>query len=308
MRARSAINSLSYSATAPVPTSSLVNPIEREPGGRGERPILMNHPFRTFAVFVVFALAAVACGSDEAVQTRSSGERDAAGESLDGDWVLVSGTVDGSALALDEDYRITMSIDGSEIGGTAACNSYGGSVSIDDGTFSIGEVSQTERGCEPAIMELESAFLQGLFKANSAVRSADTASITGEGVDYTFEVVAPVPVADLVGTTWVLDTLISGITASSTVSSAEPATLVLVAEGTFTGGTGCRTISGDYVISGDVVQFTSFGADGECGVDVADQDGQVVSVLGDGFTVEIDGDRLTATAAGGEGLSYKAKS
>jgi hypothetical protein len=51
-----------------------------------------------------------------------------------------------------------------------------------------------------------------------------------------------------------------------------------------------------------------FGAHGECGADVEDQDGRVVSVLGDGFTVEIDGDRLTVTAAGGEGLSYKANS
>ena len=256
------------------------------------------------AMFVVFALACLACGRDETVQTRSGDDRDETGESLDGDWVLVSGTVDGSALALNEDYRITVSIDGSEIGGTAACNSYGGSVSVDDTTFSIGEVNQTEMSCDPAIMELESAFLEGLFRANSATRSADTASITGEGVDYTFGLLAPVPVADLVGTTWLLDTLISGPTANSTVSSAEPATLLLVADGTFTGSTGCRTFSGEYVVSGDTVRFTSFGADGECGADVADQDGQVLSVLGDGFTVEIDGDRLTVTAAGGEGLSY----
>ena len=158
-------------------------------------------------MFVVFALACLACGRDKTVQTRSGDDRDATGESLDGDWVLVSGTVDGSALALNEDYRITVSIDGSEIGGTAACNSYGGSVSIDDTIFSIGEVNQTEMSCDPAIMKLESAFLEGLFRANSATRSADTASITGEGVDYTFGLLAPLPVADLVGTTWLLDTL-----------------------------------------------------------------------------------------------------
>ncbi len=58
-------------------------------------------------------------------------------------------------------------------------------------------------------------------------------------------------------------------------------------------------------MSGDTVQFTSFGADGECQSEVEWQDGQVVAVLEGGFTVEIDGDRLTVTTPGGEGLSYK---
>jgi heat shock protein HslJ len=60
------------------------------------------------------------------------------------------------------------------------------------------------------------------------------------------------------------------------------------------------------VVTGDVVQFTSFAAAGECHPDLAWQDGQVVTVLGDGFTVAIEGDRLTVTSTGGEGLTYRA--
>ena len=159
-------------------------------------------------------------------------------------------------------------------------------------------------GCEADVMELEQQFLGGLAAVTDAARIDDTASLNGEGVAYTFEALQPVPTAALVGETWVLDTLISGPAASSTVSNAAPATLLLSADGTFTGSTGCRTISGVYVVTGDTVQFTSWSASGDCEPEVEAQDSQVISVLEAGFVAEIDGARLTVTVDGGEGLSY----
>ena len=83
-------------------------------------------------------------------------------------------------------------------------------------------------------------------------------------------------------------------------------TLRLSADGTFTGSTGCREISGEYLLTGDTVQFTSFGAQGDRGADVKWQDGQVITVLEGGFTATIDGGRLTVTGSGGEALCYRA--
>jgi heat shock protein HslJ len=262
-------------------------------------------------MLLVIVLTFAACGTEEPFLSNDPGGDTVAGEEtddslpLDGAWVLIAATVDGANLSLNDQHRVTMTIDGSEINGRAACNSNGGAISIDNGAFSLGEIAQTEMDCEPAVMEIESTFIQGLISVTVATRSGDSASLTGEGVEYTFELLPPVPTAELIGSTWVLDTIIQGDAASSTIATADPATLLLNADGTFAGGTGCREISGEYVVSGDTVQFTSFGADGECRSEVEWQDGQVVTVLGDGFTVEIDGDRLTVTAPGGEGLSYK---
>lgn len=250
-------------------------------------------------MFLALLLVFAACGDTSG----GSNEGDAPG--VNGDWVLVSATVDGETLALNDRYRVTMTIDGSEINGRAACNGYGGSVSIEDGTFFLGEVFLTAMGCEPEVMEIESIFIQGLSNVTNATRSGDTALLTGDGVDYMFEIVPLVPTADLIGPTWVLDAIIRGDTASSTISTADPATLSFDPDGTFTGGTGCREISGRYVVTGDTVQFTSFGAVGECGREVESQDGQVISVLESGFTVEINGNRLTVVAPGGEALSYR---
>ena len=55
------------------------------------------------------------------------------------------------------------------------------------------------------------------------------------------------------------------------------------------------------------MQFTSWGAEGECPTEVVSQDSQVITVLEGPFTVTIDGGRLTMTAPGGEGLSYTAQ-
>ncbi len=268
----------------------------------------MKYRRHHIALLLVVLLALAACGSDDlslpSDPVGGSGAGPSDTVSLDGAWVLISATVDGRALALDDLYRVTMTIDGSEIGGRAACNGYGGSVTIDNGAFSVGALSQTQMACEPAVMEIESEFMRGLAGVTDAVRTGGTALLTGEGVEYTFDLLPPVPTADLIGVVWVLDTIIQGETASSTIAGADPATLLLNADGTFVGGTGCREISGEYVVSGDTVQFTSFGADGECSSDVERQDGQVIAALEGGFTVAIDGNRLVVTSSGGEGLSY----
>jgi len=263
--------------------------------------MFMIHRRHLLALFALL-LVLVACG-DKSVGSSSGRDGDARG--LDGAWVLVVATVDGRTMLLNDLYRVTMTIDGSEISGRAACNGYGGAVSIEDGAFFLNEVFLTAMGCEPEVMEIESMFMLGLSNVTSATRSGDIALLTGDGVDYTFEIVPPVPTADLIGPTWVLDTIIKGETASSTTSSADPATLSFDPDGTFTGSTGCREISGQYVVAGDTVQFTSFGAAGECASDVASQDGQIIAVLESGFTVEVDGNRLTVLAPGGEALVYR---
>jgi heat shock protein HslJ len=117
-----------------------------------------------------------------------------------------------------------------------------------------------------------------------------------------FELQAPVPAEDLVGTRWQLDTLIRGDTASTV--RGDPATLLLHADGTLEGSTGCRKLTGRYVLHGDQINATDFAADGECPGELFDQDNHIVAVLGDGFRALVDGQRLTLTSDGGIGLGY----
>jgi heat shock protein HslJ len=240
------------------------------------------------------------------------GEPDPAGgtEPLDGAWQLRSARVDGEAIALLDDHRVTATITGDEIGGRAACNSYGAAMREAEGAVTFGIVFQTDMGCEAPVMEIEAAYMSALARVTSAERSGPVLLLAGPGVELEFELLGPAPTADLVGVTWMLSGIVQGDTVTSPAEGAdgpgEPAMLLLRADGTLTGHTGCRELSGEYIVSGDEILFTSFSAEGDCIPELQRQDDQIVTVLGDGFTAEIAGDRLTVTSTGGEGLVFRA--
>ena len=270
-----------------------------------ERRTTMNHTLRLIPMLVIVAIFIGACGTEVPASSDGTGNAEPPSlDAIDGDWLLVDATIDGNDLELNDLYDVTMNVAGSDIGGRAACNSYFGTAEINGNAFSVAGVGQTEMGCEAPIMELESAYVQALVRVSSASRSGDSLQLSGESITMSYKIIPPVPTAELVATNWLLDTLIQGEAASSTSSNAEDAILLLNADGTFVGGTGCRTISGDYVVSGGTLQFTSWGADGECSSELEQQDNDVISVLEDRLSVEINGDRLTLMASGGEGLSY----
>jgi len=225
--------------------------------------------------------------------------------SLNGSWQLVSGEVDGTPVPVIETHPITLTIGEDAVGGTAACNSYfyAGSLPVSEGQgFGV-----TEMACAPPeTMEAEALYLQGLSEIDSIEHGSPNLTLTGPSVTLEFEPLDPVPTADLLGTVWVLDGLVQGESVSSV--SGERATLELFTDGSFIGSTGCRSIVGSYIVYGAEVQFTNFGANGECSAELAEQDGRVISALEGGFRVEIEGDRMTTWVAGDEGLIYRADS
>jgi heat shock protein HslJ len=237
-------------------------------------------------------------------------------DSIDGEWVLRRGSLDGEEIELVEGWDVTLNIAGDQIGGTAACNQYGGTVSVGDeselgGSFEVGELSRTEMACEPAVMELEQRFLAALGEIDS-YELDDTLSLgrTGVGTSLMFERVEPVDDTELVGTTWVLDTLITGDTASNSAVM-EGAFLEFSDDGTLVGSTGCRRLEGEWSLQGATIQIPILSAiddptAGVCSPESEALDGDIIAVVESGTTVEVEGDRLTMTAPGGDGLSFTA--
>lgn len=239
-----------------------------------------------------------------------------AGDDIDGTWVLSSGLLGGEAIDLVEGREVTLTIDGASVSGRAACNGYGASLGVPHrtggGPFGVSDLSWTEMGCEPAVMELERRFLDALQVVDSfeLAGGALVLAVADGTTSLVFEPVAPVPAAEIVGTTWVLDTVIEGEAASHSDSMAM-ATLRLDPDGTLAGSTSCRRLDGEWIVSGAEVVFTSFAAiddpaAGVCSPESSRLDATIVTVLGDGFAADVDGDRLTLAAADGLGLSYLA--
>lgn len=278
-------------------------------------------------MIVAAGLFAAACG-DDAAPEQSADDGAAppdltvpvpdAGDpaTIDGAWVLTSGHLDGEPLDLVDGRDVTLTIDGDQVSGTAACNSYGGMLDTDDrlgggGPFVVTDLSWTEMGCEPDVMQLEQRFLAALRAIDSYELAGSLhLGVTGVGTSLSFDPVAPVSTADIVGTTWVLDTVIEGDAASNSaiMSAAE---LTLADDGTLNGSTGCRSLEGEWDTVGGEIVFTTFAAvenplAGVCAPESEALDGFIVGVLEGGFAAAVDGSRLTLTASDGDGLSYTA--
>jgi heat shock protein HslJ len=222
-------------------------------------------------------------------------------------WELETGTVDGAAVTLVDSHPITLTITGDEARGTAACNGYGASVTLSGSGIEFSELSSTEMACAPAeVMDSESQYIEALPRVTAYSSSAEILTLTGDGVELNFIALPPVPIADLTGTVWVLESLIQGETISSVDD--DRATLELFTDGSMLGSTGCRNLHGRYAVVGAEVTMPEIAAEGECPADLQSQDGHVVNVLGDGFQAVVEGLQLTLTASGGNGLVYSAES
>jgi heat shock protein HslJ len=244
----------------------------------------------------------LACAACSVVGVASHGAADPAG--LIGSWVLTQGTGPDGEVPIVEGYRITLEIEGAEVGGTSACNHYFGRIAVTGNALRIDQLGGTEMACQPDVMASESSYWVALGAVTRWARDGDRLVLSGPNASLTYELLQPVPDAAMVDTVWVLDTLISGDAASSVETRA---TLELRSDRTFAGSTGCREFTGRYVISGDQVVVTDLAMAGECSAELASQDSHVVTVLEGGFTVQVAGNRLTLGSSGNEGLSYTAE-
>lgn len=254
-------------------------------------------------LLATLALGLAACGSSGgSAAPLASTDADPSGA-----WQLESATVDGAALELFDDHPITAVVEASAIGGRSACNEYSGRIRIAGDGIRIDELGGTAMACIPdGVMALEQAYLAALGRVRAIELIDGQLALRGEGLDLRFDRLPAPPVADLVDTSWVLETVFVGDVASSPVG--EPASLELRADGTFAGSTGCRTFTGRWIEFGSQIQAPELRMDdSECPAELAQQDSHVVSVIGDGFEPSIEGDLLTLIDPGGVGLVYRGR-
>lgn len=252
---------------------------------------------RLTALTLLVAIIA-GCGADDPL---------AAPTDVTGAWVLTSGRHAGSAIEPIDTHPVTIEFDEDGLGGTAACNGYGGTYTLDGSALALSALSITEMACSPEeAMALEADYMAALVTVTEARNEGARLILSGPETTLEFEALPPVPTSDLQGTVWVLDGLITGDAVSSVGGGR--ATLELFTDGSLLGSTGCRSLTGTYVESAGSIETASLSAEGECSDDLASQDGHVISVLEGGFTVEIEENRLTISTSGGDGLTYLAGS
>jgi heat shock protein HslJ len=243
----------------------------------------------------------VACATATPSPTASAEPFDATGN-----WVLESGLISEGAIPILADFPITLSIDGAQVSGTAACNGYGGHLELVNGFLQIGELSAETALCggdpDGEVMRSESAFIQALGRISAGHGEADRLTLSGPTTRLEFRRLPPLPTSQIVGTDWLLESMVDGGVAS--VAIGEPAMLRLEADGTFHGSTGCRTFTGTWIEAAGQLVATQAGMEGECPSDLVGQDGAIIQAF-DGSIPTIAAERLTLTMKGGIGLVYR---
>jgi len=258
------------------------------------------------ALFLTVALLAAACGDDETTGTAPG--QPGSGDPLgDTEWVLTDAEVDGAPLTLLDTHPITLARTDDGIGGIAACNNYGGAITIEGSTVTFDDLFQTMMACEPPeAMELESAYTAALARVDTATADGAGLTLSGDGVTLTFAARAPEPDAPLVGTTWMLDTIVENEAASTAVAGAD-GSMTIDTDGQVTGTTGCNSFTGGIVVGDDAFEPAPLASTRmACEPDVMAQEATVLRVLSEGPSWSIEGSLLTLTLDDGTGLVYRA--
>jgi heat shock protein HslJ len=189
----------------------------------------------------------------------------------------------------------------------AGCNIMQGRVDTADGTLTVdGGLSMTEMGCD-APRHDQDEFVAGVLSASPKWELTDGRLTIRTGTTVFDMAAEDQSTRDLTGTTWVLDTLVEGQTASSMPAGAPEVTLVfdgkkVVAE------THCNGYMAEYVVAGDTITFTP-GASTlmACAPEIMQGEKAVADALRDEVTFKITADRLTFTHPSGKGIGLHAK-
>jgi heat shock protein HslJ len=250
-------------------------------------------------VLVALLLVLTACGQ------RSGGAP--ASDPLRGRTFLATAVTDDGSPR-DMKLSIEFTDDGRLIA-RASCNMMQGDVDTSGGKLVFsGGLATTDMGCDQE-RHAEDAFVaKVLGGAPSWQLAGDALTITSGKTRFELAPQETVdPDRDLVGTTWELDTLIDGQTASSVAAGTQPVTLVFDGK-TVVADTHCNGVRGDYTIDGDTINvelgpMTRMA----CAPEIMQGENAVVAVLSGKVSYEVTADRLTLTHPSGKGIQLHAK-
>jgi heat shock protein HslJ len=225
------------------------------------------------------------------------------GGSIEGvDWILDEASLGMLGGDVPVGAVVSLRLEDGVASGSAGCNSYTGSYSIDGTSIAFAGFAQTQMACDEPLMTLDQAYLAALASVDAFQASGDALVLTGSGLALSYGQLSQ---AALTGTTWTLDSIASG----SAVSSASvPADIVFLDDGTVSGSTGCNRFSGTYQADGVALTFSPLMTTKMACDDAANaQELAVLAGLAATTAYAIDGSTLSLVdAAGSLVLGYRA--
>jgi heat shock protein HslJ len=211
-------------------------------------------------------------------------------------------------LVADTEVSVEFTDDGRLIA-RAGCNIMQGAVDTSGGKLVLRDgLAMTTMGCDQA-RQAQDLFVSGALGASPSWELKGDQLIITAG-STTFDLApreAVRPDKELVGTTWVLDTMIDGEVASSMTADAPEVTLVFDGK-RVVADTHCNGVSAEYTIADDRIVFESSAMTKmACEPEIMRGETAVFDVLSGEATYEITDGRLALTSSSGKGIQLHAK-
>ncbi|AHC25203.1 MULTISPECIES: META domain-containing protein [Mycobacteriaceae] len=205
---------------------------------------------------------------------------------------------------------LTLEFRDGHISAFAGCNRGSATADLSGGHLSTGELATTMMACPPPFSEAD-AWMTRLLQARPGwTLTDDDLTLTTAATTVTLRDKSVLdPDRPVVGTSWRVDTLISGDAAMTSVAleQAKPG-LTVRDDDTVVGWTGCNTFYGRATAVAGVITFGPINTSGPaCPGEVGQIERSVLDVLTGEVTAIVEADRLTLTNAEGNGLALRAE-
>ncbi|MFF7179720.1 META domain-containing protein [Streptomyces sp. NPDC008121] len=222
-------------------------------------------------------------------------------------WAFDSMTVEGKETRAPDGAHVEIGKDG-QAKGNSGCNGFGATVKVEGDTVTVKQGVGTEMACPGE----QGAFEAGLQKAFAGPLKAklDGDRLTLRSSDgRTVLALTSEPPAPLNGTTWTVDSLLTGQTASSVPKGTEgKAHFVIDKDGKVRGSLGCNRFSTTAKVSGKTVTFGDVTTTRMmCAGPQMKLETELYEVFGGTATYELRHRGLTFATADGKGFAATAK-
>jgi heat shock protein HslJ len=258
------------------------------------------------ALLGVISLAASGCS---AVPVRADVDGQAQDSVTDisaipgGEWSLESYGPASAPVTTPEGVKATLVIqaDGS-VGGSSACNSFFGTLTLDGEKASFTGLGRTLMACDAERMSLEDAYLAALESAHSMALRDGRLLISYGSADEQLAF-APVAISAYAGPEWSLQTIIAGDAASSVLAGTTITLTYTPGDAELAGSAGCNRYAAQVSGAGGGFRVEGIGATKmACSAEIMTQEMAYLSALPAARSVSVDDGRLTLHGEDGRAL------
>lgn len=222
--------------------------------------------------------------------------------SLDGSMWNLAGFKTGETLTPPVlKTQVTLDFKDGQVGGSAGCNGYGASYTLDGNTisFSTEGFMSTLMFCEPQeVMDQETRFLDWMQKATSVEMAGEQLIVHTPDGDLVFDKAQSLA---LEGTSWQLNGIVEGDAVVST--TVDEKINIQFQDGKATGSSGCNQFFADYKAEGDKLTLTTIGGTKiACGEEEGLRENTFLTTLPQVAGYKIERSTLTLLDANGNAL------